>query len=293
MQRQLRIPNKAAFPRCGASRAEIRSDPHASLRPAAKYSVYLQQPPLESTQTLDSSYDTNTGKENTPEMSTQAQQTASRHNGALSSGPISPDGKARSAQNATRHGLTGGPVVLPSESQEEYDAFLYSFTKAYRPRTLAELDRIQQMAAGQWRLRRIEHMEAAILNQAFERQMESMGDDADPDIAMERAYADVAENSKGWRNLDRHQRTLERSYQQSIKAYLELQEQVDHEVLTPSDPSVTTPQKTRLQNEPEPDYSSLKSLHAGDRKLPAFMPKMIAELRNMNSAGPEIHRKKT
>src|SRR5215213_6387261 len=102
-------------------------------------------------------------------MSTEAQKTASRQNGAQSTGPVTSEGKARSAQNATRHGLTGGPVVLPNESPEEYDAFVQSYVKAWRPRTLAELDRIQQMAAGQWRLRRIEHMEAAILNQAFER----------------------------------------------------------------------------------------------------------------------------
>ena len=223
-------------------------------------------------------------------MSTEAQKSASRQNGALSSGPVSPEGKARSAQNATRHGLTGGPVVLPNESQEEYDAFLQSYVNVWRPRTLAELDIIHQMAAGRWRLRRVEHMEAAILNQAFERQMEAMGDDADPDLAMERAYADVAENSKGWRNLNRHQRTLERSYTQSVKAYLELQEQVDHQMLTPPNPP-TPPQRSRTQNEPEPDYSCLKSLYADDKKTAAFLPKMLAELQKMNSAPSQARRK--
>ena len=120
--------------------------------------------------------------------------------------------------------------------------------------------------------------------------MEAMGDDADPDIAMQRAYADVAENSKGWRNLGRHQRTLERSYTQSVKAYLELQEQVDHEILTPSDPS-TPPQKPRKQNEPEPDYSCLRSLYADHPKAAAFMPKMLAELKKMNAAPSESKRK--
>ena len=223
-------------------------------------------------------------------MLTEAQKSASLHNGALSSGPVSSEGNARSAQNATRHGLTGGPVVLPNESQEEYDAFLKSYVKAWRPRTLAELDRVHQMAAGQWRLRRIEHMEAAILNQAFERQMEAMGDAADPDIAMERAYVDVAENSKGWRHLDRHQRTLERSYTQSVKAYLELQEQVDHDLLTPSDPP-KPPQKRKIQNEPEPDYSCLRSLYGDHPKAAAFMPNMLGELKKMNSEPSESRRK--
>ena len=48
---------------------------------------------------------------------------ASRRNGAKSRGPKSPDGKARSAQNALKHGLRAQKyVVLPDEDAAAFDA---------------------------------------------------------------------------------------------------------------------------------------------------------------------------
>lgn len=40
-----------------------------------------------------------------------------------STGPTTPEGKAISARNSTRHGLRARAIVLPGESQDDWDAF--------------------------------------------------------------------------------------------------------------------------------------------------------------------------
>ena len=51
-------------------------------------------------------------------MASAAQISANHANSQLSTGPRTPDGKARSARNATSHGLTAADVVVfPGEEQ--------------------------------------------------------------------------------------------------------------------------------------------------------------------------------
>jgi hypothetical protein len=56
---------------------------------------------------------------------------AARANGALSRGPKTPEGKARSSKNATRHGLLSDCVLLRNEDGDVFRAVF----NAYLPRT--------------------------------------------------------------------------------------------------------------------------------------------------------------
>jgi hypothetical protein len=58
---------------------------------------------------------------------------ANRANGALSRGPITPEGKARSSQNAIKHGLQSNLVVLRNENKEAYQTVLQSYYDRFKP----------------------------------------------------------------------------------------------------------------------------------------------------------------
>jgi hypothetical protein len=209
-------------------------------------------------------------------MSTLAQQEASRQNGARSTGPVTEEGKARSARNATKHGLTGGPVVLPHESQELYDNLKQCLGKTYRAASPAEWNLIDEMAAARWRLSRIETMETAILHEAFEKVyqevQETEDEDYDSNKIMARAFAGVAENSKGFRMLDRHQRALWQSYDRALQELLQLQ------------------QMRVEQNEPEglADYSPLP-LADTYRRGAQFTQAAVTHVAKQNSALANSH----
>ena len=68
-------------------------------------------------------------------MATQAQIDAARANGAKSHGPVTEEGKAKSSQNALRHGAFASLVLLASESPIPFDALTEEFVQASNPPT--------------------------------------------------------------------------------------------------------------------------------------------------------------
>ena len=77
-------------------------------------------------------------------------------------GPKTPAGKARSSQNATRHGLAGRVVVLPSEDLNLYHRFCEEFIADLHPETAVEREYAQTIADGHWRLRRVRTTEDSL-----------------------------------------------------------------------------------------------------------------------------------
>jgi hypothetical protein len=90
-----------------------------------------------------------------PAGSTTARAEASRANGRLSHGPISPEGKARSRRNGCKDGLTGAGIVLPPAATAEVDRREAEFVQDLRPRNPVERELIRQMAVAAWRGREL------------------------------------------------------------------------------------------------------------------------------------------
>jgi len=87
----------------------------------------------------------------------QAQLAANQANAQLSTGPSSTEGKAVSAQNNFRHGLTqteGELTFLEGESKEAYSKALAGFQKEWKPATETEHDLVERLATRQFLRRR-------------------------------------------------------------------------------------------------------------------------------------------
>jgi hypothetical protein len=169
-------------------------------------------------------------------MSNKAE--TARINGAKSNGPVTEEGKAISSRNSLRHGLSSARVVLPHESQEEFDHLEAGIAKHFNPVSELERELVHEMAAARWRLRRVEDMEAALFQKFFREQQEALGAEADPVAIRQAAYVELAE-SKSFRILSRHQSQLRRAYEKAWKEIEALKAQRREE------------NQTNLQNEPK------------------------------------------
>jgi hypothetical protein len=98
-------------------------------------------------------------------MSTPAQAAASRANGAQSHGPVTPEGKSQSAQNALRHGLRSTAVLIPGEDPEEFERHRAAYIHRFKPADQPERDLVEAISATRWRIKRLMALEARLLEE--------------------------------------------------------------------------------------------------------------------------------
>jgi hypothetical protein len=89
--------------------------------------------------------------ERTNTMASAAQITANRANAQLSTGPRSPEGKARSSQNAQRSGLFAAVENLVPPLRARYQEFLSRYQAEFSPATDRERELLAQLALAAFR----------------------------------------------------------------------------------------------------------------------------------------------
>jgi hypothetical protein len=104
---------------------------------------------------------------------------ASRRNGAKSRGPKTPEGKARSAQNALKHGLRAQKyVVLPEEDAHEFADLEAAMIEELAPVGVLQTVLARRVAVAAWRLARADRIEVELFAHR------SWGAAANPGLAM-------------------------------------------------------------------------------------------------------------
>jgi hypothetical protein len=91
-----------------------------------------------------------------------SQLAANRANAQLSSGPKTPEGKAKSCLNAVKTGLTGRTVLLPAEDAARYEQHVCEFFAELQPVGPRETELVRSLADTSWRVARIPALEMTI-----------------------------------------------------------------------------------------------------------------------------------
>ena len=87
---------------------------------------------------------------------------ANRANSQLSTGPKTPDGRARVAKNALRHGLTSKDLIVAEDEREEFDSLQADLLAEVAPETALETLLFEQLLHAAWNLRRVRRLEAQL-----------------------------------------------------------------------------------------------------------------------------------
>ncbi|MDF1586256.1 hypothetical protein [Marinimicrococcus flavescens] len=93
---------------------------------------------------------------------------ASRRNGALSRGPVTPGGKAAGAGNGTRHGLLAAEFCPVAHEEVRLAALLDDLARCHRAAGEVEAYWVQQVAIGMLRRERLDALQLRVLDAALE-----------------------------------------------------------------------------------------------------------------------------
>ncbi len=162
--------------------------------------------------------------EKTTDTPTSAKQVAAnRRNAALSTGPRTPVGKARSAANATKHGLTSRRVTLADEDETRFRNLRVSLI--HELGAVGELEQllVYRLAATLWRLNRVPGLEAELFGTLRAR---LLGEDAGLGGAWQTDGGPAGgSGGGGLLRLTRYETALERSATRLLEQLRRLQRQ--------------------------------------------------------------------
>jgi hypothetical protein len=185
-------------------------------------------------------------------MASQKQIDANRRNAQKSTGPKTPEGKARVSRNALRHGLTAEVAIIEGEDENEFNQFQADFYDHLQPHGPVEAHLVQEVATAAWRLRRIHILETGVFDLRFvdlEKSMEEDYEDLTPHIRTAIVYRDDTSGPNTLDNLSRYQARAERSF---YKALHELERLQSLRPATTAPPPSSEPRPLRLGSSSSP-----------------------------------------
>jgi len=129
-----------------------------------------------------------------------------RENSKHSTGPVTLEGKARSSQNALKHGLSAKALLLPSDDPAAFQRHLDTFLDEYQPQGPTEQQLVRTLANNSWQLDRVNRLEQALFTHS------------DENLTLDSQMRALA-------SLSSHRHRLTRSFESTIKQLRQLQKE--------------------------------------------------------------------
>ncbi len=105
-------------------------------------------------------------------MTTKKQIEANKQNALVSTGPVTPEGKAIAAQNAVKHGIFARDLLITAgdgkEDEQEYSELLDGLILSLHPTGQMECLLVEKIAADYWRLRRVLRFESGSIRKLLD-----------------------------------------------------------------------------------------------------------------------------
>jgi hypothetical protein len=207
---------------------------------------------------------------------------ASRRNGAKSRGPKTPEGKARAAQNALKHGLRALKyIVLPDESAVDFQALERALVDELAPVGALQIVLARRVAVAAWRLARADRMEVELFE---ERRWENAG------VGM--ALIRDGNGTRSFETLMRYRSAAMAEFWRALKTLKALQAEPAAEHAAGADLALETP-VTQLAapvpvraQPPRPAARLVNAEHHGPNAPEPFMAYLLPE---PASAGSALH----
>ena len=140
-------------------------------------------------------------------MSTSAQQIANSANAQKSTGPSTPEGKARSARNAYLHGLCSKNFLIGPEEQSDFDRKAEQYLFDLQPASPVEQTLFSEIVGAAWQLDRVRRLETEA-------------------CAGKSSYIEMLDDEALQKKLDRlarHHTRIERTFHRCLKELKTLQ----------------------------------------------------------------------
>ena len=223
---------------------------------------------------------------------TERQLAANRANALKSSGPVTPEGKARAAANArVTHGLASPEraalsAVLRNEDRETFLTFHLALHAEHQPDSPTEEIIVREMAVADWRLNRARAMETALLDNQMDLMAPGLAtacQSIDHATRAALAFKESADKSNALALLLRYTGRLEREASRTrheLTNYRSAQQRYEQLAQKAQEPGEANPEIEHLLPEEEQsarhdEQRHQQQLPTGDAALPAaqYLPR--------------------